>query len=1126
MFFPRASLFASLLFFGLVCGPLEALTFIYNLGPAALSYDGETYPFTVKGKNLEATVPPSTITEKITLQVRDGAGWKPLEVKYAKPGKGNKVVFIKPKNIAQSDLRVVAGTTKFPAAYVAKNKAFSRLSSSASGRLQLSSNAAMDSVAGEGTSVPVTESDIWKVIGNQLFFFNQYRGLQVVDLTNSAAPLVTGTLRLPARGEQFYTLDETGSKLALLAEDQDNSGSSTPQSALYLVSVAQGVPVLTKKFLIEGNVTESRLIGNYLYVLTTGSFNSFGSGKLIGFDLSDSANATSFTVGTSIPGNNAILTAEGNHILVATSNFLVFNNGGTPNVSQGQGVVHVIETSPSTGLEVSRKILITKGHVRDSLNIDIRGDIVSVVSHVEAGANDETWVQTFPLSGTDTAALGSTEILGARGESLHATRFDGTKLYVVTFRNIDPLFVVDLANPATPTVLGTLEVPGWSTYIEPLGDRLLTVGVEAGQVAASLFDVANPVAPTLLSRVLLGNQNSWSEANWDKKAIGFFKEQGLLLLPYQSYDRGGLQNAVQIMSVGTNAITKQGIIAHDFTARRAAVHGNTLLSISGQELVQVGADDLVNPALLSELRLAWKVDRAIPFGDYLIQIEEGNHGSGFYGGFRLAYFPESGSKATLRITPKAEPDTILEEVSMADGPVVGATVKDGRLFVAQLISETDGPYTTLRTWVFDVRNAPNLPEITYTDHALDASYASQLSLSAVQALWPKEDTLVWYLPCENYYRWFGGPVLYDLTTIRLAAPQSPPASSDLALLCPIMVGSLVIPRPGVLVSDSITSTGSASKAHAANGFIFFSYDSEVLYVPKPVKPKKGGNGGDGNTSTTNSSGEFTIDSGQLTLPISVRDNSTGANAAPLPPTSLLQPTTKKQNSNNTDNAVTSSKVSQTTILPIDYTSYTTQSWLAVVDFRNPSSAVVRNRTSIPGQLLGVANVDYRGAMLFTNVDNAGTVADFTDSRRLQASAYDGVSAFEVATLETNSPYWAASASAADQVFLAKAGSAPGVVAYGFDLATSSIVQKGTLLTLEEPYEINVVQGYVLASSWGSLSIGQLATGADSITDLADFNTPQNVWLNVANAAVDGSAGLWLPAGDYGVEFLGFPELLP
>lgn len=115
--------------------------------------------------------------------------------------------------------------------------------------------------------------------------------------------------------------------------------------------------------------------------------------------------------------------------------------------------------------------------------------------------------------------------LGKPGELLFATRFDGDKLYAVTFRRVDPLYVVDLANPADPVIKGELEVVGYSDYLHPLPNGLLLgVGRDARSVVGvgdgpgvlfqglqlSLYDVSNPQKPRELRKLTMGQRGSTS----------------------------------------------------------------------------------------------------------------------------------------------------------------------------------------------------------------------------------------------------------------------------------------------------------------------------------------------------------------------------------------------------------------------------------------------------------------------------------------------------------------------------------------------------------------------------------------------------------------------------------------
>ncbi|MDD1767223.1 MAG: beta-propeller domain-containing protein [Methanomassiliicoccales archaeon] len=135
----------------------------------------------------------------------------------------------------------------------------------------------------------------------------------------------------------------------------------------------------------------------------------------------------------------------------------------------------------------------------------------------------------------DLNVVGSLQDL-APGERIYASRFVGDTLYLVTFRQVDPLFVIDLGDPSNPRVLGQLHVPGFSSYLHPIdADHVLGIGMENGSVKISLFNVTDPSEPDELSRYAIGNY-SWSDALWNYKSILFDSEKELLVFPVTAYD--------------------------------------------------------------------------------------------------------------------------------------------------------------------------------------------------------------------------------------------------------------------------------------------------------------------------------------------------------------------------------------------------------------------------------------------------------------------------------------------------------------------------------------------------------------------------------------------------------------
>jgi hypothetical protein len=115
------------------------------------------------------------------------------------------------------------------------------------------------------------------------------------------------------------------------------------------------------------------------------------------------------------------------------------------------------------------------------------------------------------------------EPIGKPNETLYGVRFLGDRAYAVTFLQIDPLYVFDLADPADPRIAGTLEVTGFSDFLHPVTDELL-LGLgsgAAGGVKLELFDISNLSAPLSRGTVTIGNQNSYSEARWDRHAFTY-----------------------------------------------------------------------------------------------------------------------------------------------------------------------------------------------------------------------------------------------------------------------------------------------------------------------------------------------------------------------------------------------------------------------------------------------------------------------------------------------------------------------------------------------------------------------------------------------------------------------------
>ena len=193
-------------------------------------------------------------------------------------------------------------------------------------------------------------------------------------------------------------------------------------------------------------------------------------------------------------------------------------------------------------------------------------------------------VQVLRADGGRLRAVG--ELAGlAEGERIFSARFEGPRGYLVTFREIDPLFTLDMSDASRPRVAGELKVPGFSTYLHPVDEQhLLAIGRDVvdgprgpiiGGVALQVFDVSNFADPRLLHKRILGAAGSSSDALYDHKAFNFFASRALLGIPYSDWagpGRGSRSSLEVFRVTAAGGITPLGSVDHtDLVA--ASGHG-------------------------------------------------------------------------------------------------------------------------------------------------------------------------------------------------------------------------------------------------------------------------------------------------------------------------------------------------------------------------------------------------------------------------------------------------------------------------------------------------------------------------------------------------------------------------
>lgn len=816
------------------CGRLTALM-LALLSVAAFAEDWlQITNVRLEGTNIVVIAKIPAGLRKVTLESRtrlEAGAWVPQTVARV-DGNGGEWTFRLPRAAKFEMLRVRADTSEpFPASFYQGTNEFvgpPGNGGSRSGPPGLEDAAAGGATANSGGRT-VVESDIWNVQGDTLYFFNQYRGLQVIDIANPETPQLRGALPLPATGEQMYVIDHFAVLLT-----RDCSGSPGQSTVLIVDTTASPLKVVSR-LTVEGTIQESRLVGAALYVASE-TYRPLKDGDpklgttwewgtiVSSFDLVDpTAPVTKDTLWFGGSGN----------VVTATDRFL-FVSTRDP-VNGWHSIIRVLDIADAHGAMIARGNIDPRGQVPDKFKMNLSGDVFTVVS--ETWADRAQWtsvLENYSLADPQVPErLGSVVIKA--GERLFATRFDGARAYVVTFQRIDPLFVVDLTDPRHPRVAGEVEVPGWSTYIHPLGDRLVTIGIDninGWRVAVSLFDVKDPSAPKLLSRVPVGENYSWSEANTDEKAFGILPDIGLLLVPYQGYTTNGYASRVQLIDLKANSLTARGTIEHTLVPRRATVHRDRVLSLSGRELLALDATDLDHPVLKGSLELAWRVDRVRVAGEHLLAF--------------TAAGSWDATQSVLRVARVADPDRTLRTKSLGALPIIGSDVKEGSLFVLQGKIEwwwpTDSGNDTkpptennLSLTVFDLSALPELKQTAKIDLATQPlGWGTDW-----KGLWVKPGVIAW-TGGGGYWGWWGGGggILADAR--QVGGFWGPSYGGQGGRLITFDVGDVRSPK---FVSDLnliATDRWNFSPAFTANGKVFLSHESseflEGIVPPGYVPP--------------------------------------------------------------------------------------------------------------------------------------------------------------------------------------------------------------------------------------------------------------------------------------------------
>ena len=529
-------------------------------------------------------------------------------------------------------------------------------------------DATNDSSSSQSIARAIEEADIVKIVGDKLFALNQYKGLLIIDVQDPDHPALLGQLDLRGRGVEMY-VGETQAYVLLSADSYyyyegghgfagrdvavaSNStsvvmpdGPAMPQpdfegSRLAIVDLTDPTkPTVKGKINLVGFAAESRRVGDVIYVIGSGYAPYFAYGAE-----DDDSSGQGFVASVNVADPENIIPVErkaltGSALSMHTSDSAIFAASQSYNFDNGETLtkVQIIDISDPAGSIQVRGSFTVPGHIRNRFYMDAFGDVFRIATESWGFGFQQVRLFTLDISNMDEVkSLGSVKII--ENESLQAVRFDGERAYVVTFLMVDPLFVIDLKDPANPKVAGELEVPGYSTHIEPRGDRLIAVGIDdtdGNRPAVAYYDVKDPANPKQLGRVVLGPPGSYtsSDATYDEKAFKVIDALGLIAIPYQHVDWGDgfgwdddgtappstrpgggearadtiqpngpvCTNGVQLVDFSDSTLTQRGSFENDGNVSRVGVIGDRIFALSEFGLKTVDISDRDNPKVTGDV---------------------------------------------------------------------------------------------------------------------------------------------------------------------------------------------------------------------------------------------------------------------------------------------------------------------------------------------------------------------------------------------------------------------------------------------------------------------------------------------------------------------------------------------
>lgn len=470
-------------------------------------------------------------------------------------------------------------------------------------------SSSVDSVSGSSSSKDysttniqvenVDEADIIKTDGNYIYSISDNKVI-ITNVVNPQDIKIESTIS-PIENSIPEDLILYKNELIVISDKNSNSSSSYSYSYSYnsntIVQVYnienKAKPTLAKSYELYQPYYTSRCINNELYIISSGTLrkkdnkiirtykenNSTQEIALENFKYLKDVQTKKQTIIATLDLDNVSSNVNISSYLIDISNAYVSENsiyllnqkyerdGDIPPLKAMFGLKGIFglfdydsdETSSGYTTKIYKFDILKDGTVTYNTKNKILGKTINQYSLDEQ--NGHLRVALYDDNGSRVAIfdenlnqIGLSNYV-AQGEKMYSSRFMGNKAYFVTYRTMDPLFVIDLSNESQPEILGELHIPGYSTYLHPYDENhLIGIGMETEEIVnrnstgkvtstssriigmkMALFDVTDVNQPIQLSQTVIGDRRTTSAILTNPKALLFSKEKQLIAIPVNNY---------------------------------------------------------------------------------------------------------------------------------------------------------------------------------------------------------------------------------------------------------------------------------------------------------------------------------------------------------------------------------------------------------------------------------------------------------------------------------------------------------------------------------------------------------------------------------------------------------------